>query len=40
MWHKDYGEIYVFCVVTSNGKVEYWATNDLDMDEMARLKYA
>ncbi len=40
VWLKDYGEIQVFRVVTPHGEVEYWATNDLDMGEIERLKYA
>ena len=39
VWLKENGEIRVFRVVTPHGEVEYWATNDLGMEEMARLKY-
>lgn len=37
---KGYGLIKVFKIVTPDGDSEYWATNDLDMDELTRLKYA
>jgi hypothetical protein len=30
---KDYGFVKVFCLVSKNGDVEYWATNDLKMSE-------
>jgi putative transposase len=36
---KDFGTIKVF-VVTQYGETQYWATNDLAMDELTRLKYA
>jgi putative transposase len=34
-----YGSIRVFRVVATNGDTEHWATNDLGMDELTRLKY-
>ena len=37
---KGYGLIKVFKIVAPNGDIEYWATNDLDMDELTRLKFA
>jgi putative transposase len=37
---KDYGMVKVFRIVTPAGDTEYWATNDLGMDEGERLKYA
>jgi putative transposase len=37
---KDYGMVKVFRIVTPAGDTEYWATNDLEMDEGERLKYA
>jgi len=37
---KGYGFIKVFKIVTPHGDIEYWATNDLEMTELARLKYA
>ena len=37
---KDYGMVKVFRIVTPAGDTEYWATNDLAMDEGERLKYA
>jgi putative transposase len=35
-----YGSIKVFRVVAKDGDTEHWATNDLSMDELTRLKYA
>jgi len=40
VWLKDYGLIRVFRCVATNGETEHWATNDLGMGELARLKYA
>lgn len=37
---KGYGLIQVFKLVASDGSSEYWATNDLQMPELARLRYA
>lgn len=37
---KGYGLIKVFRIDTEEGDAEYWATNDLDMDECARSQYA
>ena len=37
---QGYGFILVFLLVLPNGDKEYWATNDLAMDELTRLKYA
>lgn len=34
-----YGSIRVFRVVAKNGDTDYWATNDLVMDALTRLKY-
>lgn len=38
VWLKGYGLIKVFKIVTPHGDSEYWATNDLDMHELARLR--
>jgi hypothetical protein len=35
-----YGLIRVFKRVAPDGDIEYWATNDLQMGELARLRYA
>ena len=35
---KDYGMVKVFQIVTPNGDIEYWATNDLQMGELERVK--
>ena len=37
---KEYGMIKVFKMVARDGDIEYWATNDLQMDELKRIKYA
>jgi hypothetical protein len=37
---KDYGMIKVFKMVATDGDIEYWATNDLEMSELTRVKYA
>jgi len=34
-----YGSIRVFRVVATNGDTDYWATSDLGMDALTRLKY-
>jgi hypothetical protein len=40
VWLRDYGLIRVFRCVATDGETEHWATNDLDMGEGERLKYA
>ncbi len=37
---KGVGPIRVFKAVSQDGDVEYWATNDLAMDELRRLELA
>lgn len=37
---KDYGLIRVFRCVARDGEMEHWATNDVAMEELERLKYA
>ena len=37
---KGYGLIRVFKIVSKNGNSEYWASSDLSMNELYRLKYA
>lgn len=37
---KEYGMIKVFKMVARDGDIEYWASNDLQMDELKRIKYA
>ena len=37
---KGYGMIRVFKMVAPDGDMDYWATNDLAMDELQRLKWA
>jgi len=35
-----YGFILVFKIVATDGNIEFWATNDLEMHELARLRFA
>jgi len=37
---KGYGFVKVFKIVTSNGDIDYWATNDLNLGELQRLQLA
>src|SRR4051794_34589481 len=37
---EGFGSIRVFKVVSRDGDIEYWATNDLAMDDLTRLSYA
>jgi hypothetical protein len=37
---KGYGMIKVFRTVRTDDDAEYWATNDLQMNELERLKYS
>jgi putative transposase len=37
---KEYGLIKVFKIVVKDGDIEYWATNELQMTELMRVKYA
>lgn len=37
---QGYGLIRVFKLVATDGDIEYWATNDLDMHELTRLRFA
>jgi len=37
---EKFGSIRVFKVVSRDGDIEYWATNDLAMDELQRLELA
>ena len=32
--------VRVFQIISKDGTAEYWATNDLEMDELGRLKLA
>jgi hypothetical protein len=36
---KGFGFIKVFKIVATENHIEYWATNDLDMTELTRLKF-
>ena len=37
---KGYGFVKVFKIVTPNGDIDYWATNDLNLGELQRLQFA
>lgn len=37
---KGYGFIKLFKIVAKDGDIEYWATNNLGMNELKRLKLA
>lgn len=37
---KGYGFILVFKIVATDGDIEYWATNDLALSELQRLRFA
>jgi putative transposase len=37
---KGYGMIKVFKIVRTDADIEYWASSDLDMSDLMRLKYA
>jgi putative transposase len=36
----SHGLIQVLKIVATDGDIEYWATNDLQMSELTRIKYA
>jgi len=39
--HREgYGMIRVFRIVTPDGEMEHWATDDEEREELARLRYA
>jgi hypothetical protein len=40
VWLPGYGLVKVFKIVAPDGDIAYWATNDLEMDELTRLQYA
>ena len=40
VWLPAFGEVKVFRVVAPNGDTTHWATNDLGLDEVARLVFA
>jgi hypothetical protein len=37
---KGYGFVKVFKIVTPDGDIDYWATNDLNLVELQRLQFA
>jgi hypothetical protein len=37
---KGYGMVKVFKIVTPDGDIDYWATNDLNLDQLQRLQWA
>ena len=40
VWLEGYGLIRVFKIVVTEDDIEYWATNDLRMSELERVKWA
>jgi putative transposase len=40
VWLEGYGLIRVFKVVATNGDIELWATNKVEMSELERVKWA
>jgi putative transposase len=40
VWLEGYGLVRVFKIVATDGDIEYWATNDVQMDELMRVKWA
>jgi len=40
VWLQGFGLVRVFKIVAPDGGIEYWATNDPDMDEWVRRQYA
>jgi len=40
VWLPGFGDVRVFRLVAPNGDTTHWATNDLGMDEVARLMWA
>jgi hypothetical protein len=37
---KGYGMVKVFKIVAPNGDIDYWATNDLDLNQLQRLQWS
>ena len=40
VWLEGYGLIHVFKIVATDGDIEYWATNELQLMELTRVKRA
>ena len=40
VWLKGFGQIKVFRLIDRNGNAEHWATNNIEMSELERVKYA
>jgi len=40
VWLQGYGLVQVFGIVTPDGDTEYWATNDLTMNDLQRRQFA
>ncbi len=40
VWLEGYGLVRVFKIVVTEDDIELWATNDLEMDELTRVKWA
>ena len=40
LWLEGYGLVRVFKIVATDGDIELWATNDLQMNDLVRVKWA
>lgn len=40
VWLKDFGLVKVFRIVATDGTTEHWATDNIEMSELERVKYA
>jgi putative transposase len=40
VWLEGYGLIRVFKIVATDGNIEWWATNHLEMTDLERVKWA
>ena len=40
VWLPGFGLVKVFGIVATDGSIDHWATNDLEMTDLTRLQYA
>ena len=40
VWLEGYGLVRIFKIVATDGDIDYWATNDLSMNDLTRLRFA
>ena len=40
LWREGYGLIRVFKIVATDGDIELWATNHLEMTDLERVRFA